>query len=41
MKNKLEVPKILNECTWVAISYEDDWYLGEIIKVIDENNITV
>lgn len=41
MENKLDVPKILNECTWVGISYEDDWYPGEIIKVIDENNITV
>jgi hypothetical protein len=31
----LDKPKVLEKCTWVAVSYEDNWYPGEITIKID------
>jgi hypothetical protein len=36
----LDKPKVLEKCTWVAVSYEDNWYPGEITIKID-NTYTV
>jgi hypothetical protein len=36
----LDTPKVLEKGTWVAVSYEDNWYPGEITIKID-NTYTV